>query len=383
MILKLCCLFFLSFSKLCADQNIDLTVSIIQTYLSKDLKDSINQWDELMAPAVWEVMQRLPQCGEGETFEKALFKALRGLTSASLTIKRRELNRENQPKELFFAFNKEKGMYALKIYEANSTLFLADFWGQYCSSLLKLNKIGIPAIQTACKIAVAGKEHLLLVEDYVEGQSFNELIKDPNANLIEVFTLLGKSLKAFYEGSSFHFGPLTEPFQKYLNKMIAKGIDRLTPQEKEWLSPMIAELSRKLEGKSFPACYVHGDPNFGNFMINNGQISLIDFEEAGKFINAKKIGLAPPIYDLILLLDYIGQLKLDQDKLQDLRKAFINGYGTLPFTQEEFLYFSIVDFLNTISWFKEAEPKLTEFRQHEVLKLIDQKKTKIKSFENL
>ena len=374
--------FILTFN-LAADQNVDLTAATIQRYLAKNPQNSINEWDARLQPATRELFEQLPFSEEANSTEEALTKVLSKLKQKPLTLKQKQINRENAPKQLFFAYERNQGVFTIKVYPQDSTLFLSDFWGQLCAHELNLTALKIPSIWTVGKMRVGGMAYFFLVEDYMPGRSFNELIESGESNLSGAFFLLGKGLKDYHARSSYVSEHLTAPFQAYVDVVISQGLPNIDAQDRSWLKLLIENLTKKVATKRLKASYVHADPNFGNFLLDEGQLALIDFEDSGKYIDAKKLGLGTPAYDLVTLFDYIHDLILQCKNLQEvelLKKAFLDGYGPLPYDAQEYLYFSIVDVLNAAVWFQSVREKLTEQRKAEVIMTIRRKLDKIKAF---
>lgn len=369
-------------SHLAADQNVAITTSLIQHYLAKNPQDSINQWDEIMLPAAKELVRQLPFSAEANSMQEAILKVLSTVKPLPFTLEQKNLNRENEPKRLYFAFEGNHGLFVVKVYENNSTLFLSDFWGQQCAHDLILTAVKVPSILTVGKIGVGTENYLIIVEEYLSGLSFNELIQNSKVNLSEAFFQLGRGLKDYHAQSSYSTGHLTPPFQTYVNKVIDDGLKAINENDRSWLKSIIENLSKKMMTKQFKTSYVHSDPNFGNFLLDKNRLAMIDFEDAGKYIDAKKLGLATPAFDLVMLIDYIDGLTLlgrSTQEVQCLKKAFLDGYGPLPYDQEEYLYFSIVDLLNAVVWFQAVHQDLTEKRKAEVAMTIKRKLDKIKA----
>jgi hypothetical protein len=162
---------FLASSQLTADQGIDTTVALIQQHLAAHPEDSIDGWNEIMQKAVQRVDARLPLLAEASSIEMAVQMLLSSKSPDKFIVRKREQTRENQPKDLYFAYVGEVGRYVIKVYEARSVLFLTDFWGQWCASQLSLHALEIPLIMTVGKIRVHGLDYFISVENYVSGQS--------------------------------------------------------------------------------------------------------------------------------------------------------------------------------------------------------------------
>lgn len=342
-----------------------LVAQSIEHALAQHELNSIEDWDQIMAQVSKELAETLPSQASGKTINLALNTLIH---SSELVVEQIPKTRENEWKELYAVKKNGRPLYVIKVYQTKGPLFPSEFWGQWCAAKLVLPTTMVAQVENAGKITVDGEPYFFAMETYLAGTAF-EGLRDETA-----FRRLGKSLKEFHTASTSSFGSLTYPFITDLDHVIKKGLTLLDASDRTWMRPIADELRIKVDSKSLPRSYVHGDPNFDNFLLQNDKVAFIDFEAAGMYINASKLGLATPAFDLIPLLDYI-------DDLQDpkLKEAFLEGYGPLPYDNDTLLYFRLVDTLGAVEWFSGAKKNMSSQRIHDVQKTI---RTKLNRIQN-
>lgn len=349
-------------SFLCCSESQEVTTQTIEKMLSLHEKDSIQDWKQIMAEVAKELSQTLQPASSGKTVNEALTILI---DSPNTNITQIPKVRENDWKELYLVKVNDTPRYVLKLYKTDSALFPSDFWGQWCSSHLPLHQTDIAQVHNAGKLSIDSADYFFLLETYMEGNSF-ALVKTKDA-----FKRLGISLKEFHTVSTTIQAPLSFPFLCYLDETINQGIGLLDENDRQWIKPLSLYLQDQMEEKSLPRSYVHGDPNFANFLLQKERVSLIDFEAAGQFINANCQGLGTPLFDLIPLLDYLDNLSS-----ADLKNSFLEGYGPLPYDEEAQLYFRLYDVMSALNWFNGAKPQMSSERiiqvQETIRKKLDQ-----------
>lgn len=357
--------FTLTLSSLFGIDSKEITANTIEKVLSKHQQDSIENWDEIMMGAANELASALPIQSYGKTIQEALTQLIE---SPSHSLNRIPKTRENAWKELYTIDQNGKSLYVIKLYQLDSPLFPSEFWGQWCASLLPLQNSSIAQVVNAGKIFAEETPYFFSIETFLEGTSFDDIREK------EAFKKLGKSLKEFHTVSTSSHTTLSPLFLNAMEHLISEGIALLDKNDREWVTPLAKKLKERIEKKQLPRSYVHGDPNLANFLLQKEKIALIDFEAAGEYIDFSKKGLATPLFDLIPLWDYLDDLQAP-----DLKNAFLEGYGALPYDQDTILYFRLIDTLNAVEWFNGAKNNMSPERVKDVQKTIRLKLDKLTS----
>lgn len=346
----------LTLSSLFATESTEITAKAIERALSHHELDSIEEWQFIMADVAKELADTLPSQASGHSINSALTNLI---NSSELKLKQIPKTRENEWKELYTVQKQGTPLYVIKVYRTKDSLFPSEFWGQWCASQLELPNTAIAKVVKAGKITVNEDSYFFSMENHLAGTSFEEI------NEKDAYKRLGKSLKEFHTASTTSTGTLTYPFLTDLDHVIRKGLTLLDASDRQWIRPIVEDLRVKIDNKSLPRSYVHGDPNLENFLLQNDKVAFIDFEASGKYINASKYGLATPAFDLITLLDYI-----DDRNSPGLKEAFLEGYGPLPYDDDTLLYFRLVDTLGAVEWFSSAKKNMSKQRINDVQKTI-------------
>lgn len=337
----------------------NVTCKTIEKALAIYERDSIQNWHAIMGDVAKELSQTLRPSTSGNTVSEALMVLI---DSPGISISQIPKVRENDWKELYLVKENGTSRYVLKLYKTDSSLFPSDFWGQWCASHLPLSHTVIARVKDAGKIAVNNAEYFFLLEEFIEGTSFDHV------RTTDAFKRLGVSLKEFHQVSTNGQAPLSHPFRSSLDETISKGITLLDEKDREWVSPLFLQLKANIESKSLPRSYVHGDPNFANFLLQKDRVGIIDFEATGQYLNANCQGLGTPLYDLVTLLDYLEGLSEPA-----LKSSFLEGYGSLPYDEETILYFRLYDAMNALEWLEGAQGQMTPERIAHVKKKIRNK----------
>lgn len=341
---------------LLGSESQNITCKTIEKALAIHERDSIQNWNAIMADVAKELSQNLRPSTSGNTVSEALMVLI---DSPGLSISQIPKVRENDWKELYLVKENGTPRYVLKLYKTDSSLFPSDFWGQWCASHLFLSHTVIAQVKDAGKITVNNTEYFFLLEEFIEGTSFDHV------RTTDAFKQLGVSLKEFHQVSTNGQAPLSYPFRSSLNATISKGITLLDEKDRDWVSPLYVQLKANIESKSLPRSYVHGDPNFANFLLQKKRVGIIDFEAAGQYMNANCQGIGTPLYDLVTLLDYLEGLSEPA-----LKSSFLDGYGPLPYDEDTMLYFRLYDTMNAIEWLEGAQGQMTPERITHVKKKI-------------
>jgi aminoglycoside/choline kinase family phosphotransferase len=109
-------------------------------------------------------------------------------------------------------------------------------------------------------------------------------------------------------------------FEHFIEYGIEKGEKgRMPESERNWLMDIFAGMSRHLESQ--PRCLNHRDYHSWNLMVSNGEVALIDFQDAL---------LAPMQYDLASLLNDRETDRVIQPELeQHLLDYFLDRRGEM------------------------------------------------------
>lgn len=278
--------------------------------------------------------------------EEAIVRALAG--AGSYEAIKVEKERANSWRELYIINQAGSPRFVVKLYPEGSCQFLSDNRVQQWFSRLKLDLVKFANVVQSGKIAEGGEQYLFIVEEFLPGATFDK-IRDPFA-----FKLLGQGLREFHDKSTHYVGPLHPLFFANMDKVILKGMEGLDIGSREKLFPVYLRAREKVIHTNFPRSYVHGDPNFNNFLLTEGKLGVIDLEAASEFVDNQGLGIATPLYDLLLLLDYI-----EETGSPELRVSFIEGYGGIDYDPEVVLYFRMADLFAARRWHEGVASKLS------------------------
>lgn len=279
--------------------------------------------------------------------------------------------------QIYTIFDKDRRpLFVIKVFKGCSGDFSREFF-----ALKNFGRvINTPPVVEIEACVINNSPTFFLVMTYVEGSSFNSLLKDflhekakskrekLFKKLNHVYKKLGDSFGTIYSKTKTKALPIhslylpdLDIFNERVFSKLALFIDPTLMQNlKKYFSSHFALLHNSLLVRS----YLHGDLNPENFLYNESEdrLWMLDFIDGSASIGKNGLAIGPSCVDVALMLRNIAHLKdygFSNDECTTLYNAFPDHYtaagGVIP-SQEIMDLSSFFNLLEFLLWCHDTLP---------------------------